>query len=230
MRVERTETKFMLTVDEYAYLIKVIPEILEADENNGPFGYRITSLYFDSAFNTDYYAKIDGLEDRKKIRLRFYGSNKDKIKLEMKIKQNTFQAKESRWINREDAMALQECDFEVLKKYNDPVLEKLRKIMTFNGYRPSVKVVYNRLAFVGAVNGTRITFDTDVRSSELCLDLFSDQVLFPLPDSYFAILEVKSTGELPSYIKGVISMLDQSSRAVSKYREGRWMYEEIGLI
>lgn len=231
MRVERTETKYMLSIHEYGKLIDLIPQLLEEDDHNGDYGYRIMSLYFDSIVNMDYYAKVDGIEDRKKIRLRFYGDDHDKIKLEMKIKNNTFQAKESIWIDKEDAVRLQACDYACLDKYKDPIADKIRHIMATGGYRPVVRIEYLRKAFMAAVSATRITFDSEIRVSETSLGLFdSRNELDLIPSQFYAILEVKNTGELPQYIKKQLRGFTESSRAVSKYKEARWLFEELNVI
>ncbi|MCH4886633.1 polyphosphate polymerase domain-containing protein [Acidaminobacter sp. JC074] len=231
MRIARTETKYRLSADKYGLLLDKLTRLLEADEHNGPFGYTVTSLYFDSVLNKDYYDKIDGLENRKKIRLRFYNRETDQIKLEMKIKDNTYQAKESMLIYKGDAILLQEGEYDCLLKYQDPFADKIRHIMTTRSYRPVVKIQYTRRAFIGEVNATRITFDYDLRVSETSLDLFeSEDYLERIPTQFFAILEVKSTGELPHYIKTQLAPLTESSRAVSKYRESRWLFEELNIL
>lgn len=231
MRVERTETKYMLNVDQYSRLIESLPKLLEADKHNGDYGYRIMSLYFDSVFNTDYYAKVDGIENRKKVRLRYYGDASNGVKLEVKIKRNTYQAKESIMITEEDAKRLQAGDFDCLYNYKEPLAEEIRRLMVMGCYRPVVRIEYLRKAYISDVNTTRITFDSELRVSESSLNLFGPRdELHRIPDQYFAILEVKSTGELPGYIKKQLATLSESSRAISKYREARWFFEEINLI
>lgn len=231
MRVERTETKYLVTPVEYGDLMITLPKLLDPDPHNGGFGYRVKSLYFDSFDDRDFYDKVDGLENRKKIRLRIYGNLEERVKLEIKIKENMFQAKDSMWIKREDAIRLQECDFACLDNYDDPLAEKLRRIMTWNNYRPVVLVDYLRKAFTGEVNNTRITLDSEIRSTELELDLFaSPEWLVPIQMGHFAVLEIKSTGELPKYVKKYIEGYGRSSRAVSKYRESRWLMEELNVI
>lgn len=231
MRIERTETKFMLSPDEYGWLIGRLPQMLEPDKNNGPYGYRVSSVYFDSLFNQDFFDKVDGNENRKKIRLRIYGEDLSRVKLEIKYKDNIFQAKDSIWLHADDGRSLQEGDFSVLDRYDDPVAEKARGYLLYGAYRPVVRVDYLRKAYMGEVNNTRITLDTELRASELCLDIFERNPMMPLvPGQYFAILEVKSTGELPHYIKKHLDGLGTSLRAISKYRNGRWFSEENGLI
>lgn len=53
----------------------------------------IRSLYFDSLEDIDWQEKEDGIELRRKIRLRNYGSQSSFAKLEMKQKQGSNQKK-----------------------------------------------------------------------------------------------------------------------------------------
>lgn len=230
MQVKRTETKYRLSATAYGKLCKLLPQMLTTDVNNGDFGYTIRSLYFDSIDNQDYLDKVNGLETRKKIRLRTYGSG-GKVKLEIKRKWNTFQQKDSMWLNKEDAQRLQSGDYDCLDHYQEPLAEELRQIMLWGHYRPAVLIEYHRKAYFSMANNTRITLDQGIMSSETDLDLFSDGLsLYPVVEPYFAILEVKSTGSLPRWIKAQLDQVAQSNRAVSKYGESRWFFDEINLI
>ena len=46
---------------------------------------QVYSIYFDNKINQSFYESEEGVVPRKKIRLRYYGNNKDKILLEKKI-------------------------------------------------------------------------------------------------------------------------------------------------
>lgn len=231
MRIERTESKYMLSPEAYGRLLERLAQMLEPDPNNGDFGYSVRSVYFDSHLNQDFYEKVNGDERRKKMRLRVYGEDMSRVRLEIKAKDNVFQSKESLWLCPEDALAIQQGEYDVLLKYDDPIAERARSIFIEGAYRPVVRVDYLRKAFIGSVSDTRITLDTELRASEFCLDLFDKDPVMPLiPGQYFAILEVKSTGELPHYIRRHLHGLDTSMRAISKYRNARWFYEEMGLI
>ena len=45
---------------------------------------QVYSIYFDNKINQSFYESEEGVVPRKKIRLRYYGNNKDKILLEKK--------------------------------------------------------------------------------------------------------------------------------------------------
>lgn len=66
MIVNRRELKYPIGEMDYYKINKLFNEILTPDINNGKYGYRIRSLYFDSINNDDYYAKVGGEEVRKK--------------------------------------------------------------------------------------------------------------------------------------------------------------------
>lgn len=64
---------------------------MHLDSHSQGDGYEIRSLYFDSIDDRDYQEKEDGIELRRKIRLRNYGSNSMFAMLEMKQKQGQLQ-------------------------------------------------------------------------------------------------------------------------------------------
>ena len=50
-------------------------KLFPRDGHAGPDGsYRVTSLYFDTPYDTALREKLDGVDRREKFRLRYYGS------------------------------------------------------------------------------------------------------------------------------------------------------------
>ena len=94
--------------------------VMHRDAHNGAQGYIIRSLYFDTPDDQDFSDKIDGLELRRKIRLRTYSPQSSFAMLEMKQKQGPYQRKRSLRIAREDAQRLCQGDYEPLHGYDDP--------------------------------------------------------------------------------------------------------------
>jgi hypothetical protein len=178
----------------------------------------VRSLYFDTLENYDYMTKIDGVDSRKKIRLRIYSPNSDYAKLEMKQKQSIYQLKRSIKLNREDAKQLAKGIYLPLLKYDDPFALECYTLMSARGYVPKTIVQYNRKAYVMRENQTRITFDNNLVATESCFDIFSDKLcLYPVGDLFSTILEVKYNGFLFGYIKDMLRQFDKSPIAVSKY-------------
>ena len=79
LKTFRHEYKYVISYDEMLKLRTKFNEVLNIDRNYN--GYMIRSLYFDSVNDDDYYDKLNGEMERKKIRLRIYDPNGSLIKL-----------------------------------------------------------------------------------------------------------------------------------------------------
>lgn len=230
MIVNRRELKYPIGEMDYYKVNELFKEVLTPDPNNKNYGYRIRSLYFDSLNNDDYYAKVNGEEVRKKIRLRIYDTSTDKVKLEIKRKMNVSQRKETTTISREDAIALINKDYSVLLKYENDTAKSAYNIMTIGQYRPVVLVDYNRRAYIHNENNIRVTLDSDIKSNEFDFDMFNEDILMtPIVDYYNAVLEVKFDGELFCWISQALAGLDTTNRSLSKYCSSRQFFENYIL-
>lgn len=218
LRVLRTEKKHNLTKIEVSGLKSRLSAILSGDPVNGYKPYLVRSLYFDTIFNDDFFEKMAGVERRQKIRLRVYDPNAKTAKLEIKEKQGVTQLKRSLVLTREEAIRLQNCDYDVLKDKEDELAQELYILMTTKLYRPVCIVEYDRVAFANPTNDIRITFDSDIRSNEGNLSIFDPNLqCYPVFSNRNTVLEVKYNGFLLSYIKEAIGSLDCTETAVSKY-------------
>ncbi len=83
--------KFLLNQAEALKLRNYLSNVVHTDSHNGPDGYQVRSLYFDSLSNRDFQEKEDGLELRRKFRLRVYSPDADFALFEMKQKQGPYQ-------------------------------------------------------------------------------------------------------------------------------------------
>lgn len=218
LRVFRTEKKYELTLYESVNLFNKLRNVLEGDLYNGNEAYMVRSLYFDTIYNKDYWQKMDGLSNRRKIRLRIYSPDAMEAKLEIKEKQGGAQLKRSLLISREDALRLQKEEYEVLKNYDGEIAKELYGIMTTFLYRPACIVEYKRRAFVNYTNDTRITFDSEISSNEGNFNIFDNNLLiYPVISPDKIILEVKYNGFLLSYIKELINSCEKMEQSNSKY-------------
>ena len=218
LKVLRTEKKHNLTKLQVSGLKSRLSTILQGDPVNGYKPYLVRSLYFDTVYNDDFYEKMAGVERRQKIRLRIYDPNSETAKLEIKEKQGTTQLKRSLLLTREEAIRLQNCEYEVLNEKDGDLAKELYCLMTTKQYRPVCIVEYDRVAFAHPTNDIRITFDSNIRSNEGNFSIFDPKLqcypVYPLRDT---VLEIKYNGFLLSYIKSVIGTLDCNETAVSKY-------------
>lgn len=217
--IYRHEEKFLISPQEYMYLKKLLGSALRSDKNAGEGGvYFIRSLYFDTMSNVNFHQKEDGVEERRKIRLRVYDENAGSAKLEIKNKVGAGIYKESVTVKREDAEALARGDFDVLLGYKNPTAGRVYRLFKTQRYRPTVLIDYEREAFVVPVFTGRITFDTNIRAAAgrngLSASAGEMKRLFPEPK---IVLEVKYNHMLPEHIKRLLGSSACVPMAISKY-------------
>lgn len=216
--VVRQERKYLLTLPQAEKLNAYFSSVLPPDSHNGPDGYPVRSLYFDTPDDGDFNSKLEGLELRRKIRLRCYSPGDSFALLEMKQKEGSYQKKRSLRLERPDAQRLTQGDYSPLLRYGVPFALECYGLMCRCCYRPKAVVEYRRMAYVAKENRTRITFDSGVAATEACFDLFSPRLLeAPVLDPFQVVLEVKYNGFLLDLVKSVVSAADCSETAVSKY-------------
>ncbi|WP_339289677.1 polyphosphate polymerase domain-containing protein [Ureibacillus sp. FSL K6-0786] len=218
--------KFVITRDVYYQLRHQLSQVLHRDfhSNHSLYrfrkgdGYTIRSLYFDTLEDRDYWEKIDGVEIRRKCRLRTYMNNPSFCVLELKKKQGQYQQKTSYRLTRAQGERLIQGDYSLLLELNHPFLLECYQMMTQHVYRPKSVVTYEREAFVAKENKIRVTFDQMIRGTESNFDIFSDQLTeIPFFDPYYVVLEVKYRGFLLQYIKDLLVGLEKQQLSVSKY-------------
>lgn len=220
--VLRQEKKYVLAYEQFRSLDYTFSKLLHPDPNNGPGGYMVRSLYFDTMEDKDFYEKEDGIEIRRKIRLRIYDTSADCALLEMKQKEGANQKKRSLRISREDAKQMAKGQYQCLLKYDHKFAGECYGLMNLQCYRPKSIVEYQRKAYIVSENKTRITFDHSIRATEACSNLFDRRLKqYPVMDPYLTVLEVKYNGFLLSYIKQLLSLEGKTTTSVSKYSMSR---------
>ena len=216
--VLRQEKKYAINIADGSVLRCHLEPVMRADAHNGPQGYGIRSLYFDTPDDQDFQDKIDGLELRRKIRLRTYSPQSDFAMLEMKQKQGPYQRKRSLRLAREDAQRLCRGDYRPLQKMADPFAAECYGLMHCRCYRPRAVVEYRRQAYIARENHIRITLDSQIAATESRWDLFDARLpLYPVLDPFQLVLEVKYNGFLLSYIKDLLDLVGRPELSVSKY-------------
>jgi len=222
IEVLRQEKKYLINLEQYYYLSRRFSSLLMEDKHSSGDGYFVQSLYFDSLDDTDFNEKIDGVDVRKKIRLRNYGANSLSAKLEMKQKQGMLQKKRSLTLDKAQSHRIINGDYSALLESNSDFARECFGIMNMQCYRPKAVVMYTRKVFAAQENEIRITFDHDIKGSESNFDIFSnDLVGNTLLDPFLVVMEVKFNGFLLSYIKDIINEVNASESAVGKYCIGR---------
>lgn len=227
----RKEIKYVISKATALKIVSDLEKLLKEDSHNNmsEAGYIVRSLYFDSITNTDYYEKLAGTEIRKKIRLRVYGINDEKCKLELKQKFGDNQHKESLIVSREDAKYLFNGDYTVLRNYfsESELAVKIYSSLVLGSYRPAAIIEYDRKAFLYDLYDIRVTLDSNVRSSESNYNIFDENIIFTPILNEHAILEVKYSGKMIGFISDILSKHAVNQTSYSKYENGRKI---IGMI
>lgn len=224
----RHELKYYINGQYDSLLRSRLIHMLKPDENmNGAADYRVSSLYFDDIYDTAYNEKLEGLQFRKKYRIRIYNGDDKLIRLEKKSKNGTATNKQSCKLSREDYDSILSGR---AKRFacSDSVLDDFYCDMALRLLRPKVIVEYDREALTGGSSELRVTFDRHLRVSYNTFDLFenSNARHFVLPED-ITILEVKFNSFLPDFMRGILAMVDSHSLAISKYVLCREKYNEI---
>lgn len=218
--VIRTEKKYGISINTKSLIIDRLSNVLSIDKNSKKDGYYVRSLYFDSIYDDDYFDKVNGLECRKKIRMRIYSPDQTKVKLELKQKQATAQIKKSIWVSKEIAINLINGNYKELMNIDSEFAKEVYQIMESGLYRPKCIIEYHRIAFIENINNTRITIDSDIGVSSFCEDFFVKD-LFLIPVLKNPVLEVKYNGFLFDYIKRIVDIANIPTISFSKYELAR---------
>jgi len=221
INIARTENKYLLDKVSSYRVKRNLKAVLPVDRPGAAGGYMVRSLYFDTIYDKDYYDKLNGLDNRQKIRLRIYNPEDTTAKLEVKEKQGSYQWKRSITISRQDAMLLIQGRYdELIDKYSSLFMRTVLRKMQIEVYIPKIIIEFNRLAFINETNNIRITFDTELKSTEASFNLYSSKLNLK-PIIYPVILEVKYNNFLLSYIKSALNLANQVPTSTSKYCLGR---------
>lgn len=220
--VLRQEKKYLISLDQLYRHSYHLSQIMMEDPHNNGDGYVVRSLYFDTLDDNDFHEKEDGVELRRKIRLRNYGPESVFAFLEMKQKQGAMQKKRSLRLQREDARHLSKGDYGVLLRYEGAFAKECYALMQSRCYLPRAVIEYRRKAFIAKENNIRITFDHHIIGTESCFDIFDAELMQnPILDPYLAVLEVKYNGFFLSYLKEMLHECNKSESSISKYCLGR---------
>ena len=218
----RKELKYVITIGEYLQFKPWLEAILKADANGINGTYTVRSLYFDSLYDNDYYDNSDGVLKKCKIRMRTYGNDYDRIRLECKAKDGADGIKYSIWISEEQARMIAAGDYTPLQKRGDEISQAIYLRLNRGGYRPKTVVEYDRDAYSYPVSDVRITFDRRIRGTLTGNGFFEKfPGLIPLLDYSLGVFEIKYNDFLPYQIKELTRKLDRLPQANSKYRQAR---------
>lgn len=215
----RHEMKYIITESQYDEISRVLHAIMKHDGNIREGNtYNIRSLYFDDIYRTAYQEKINGVEVRKKYRIRIYDCSDAMISLECKHKNGPYIYKEGMRLSREEYGRMLENDYTFLLHRDSQMAKEFFLDARSNLLRPAVIVDYDREPLVNDVGTVRITFDRKVRAIAGNEDMFDPmRPSFAILPEGQMILEIKFTGILPEKIRRVFRGYRLLQTSASKY-------------
>lgn len=212
----RHELKYILTPVQYVALRSSLKWVMQPDEHTSESGeYFIRSIYFDSPDRIALREKLDGVNLRKKYRIRFYNGDAGYCRLECKEKTGTRIMKHSEALTGQQ---VQDLIFGHPDSWPEggPLLQEMQLRIGSEGFAPAVTVDYVREPYVLLLSDLRITFDKEIAwgAVEGCLtherylsNIYGDNI----------VLEVKYNEYLPEHISHILSSVGPVQTAASKY-------------
>ena len=220
MRKYRNEIKFVINKDAAEILKNILSHLMDIDSNSTSEdnSYFIRSLYFDDLYSNAYYEKMDGVEYRKKYRIRLYNSDTSFIRLECKYKHENKTSKDQILIDKSICDKIINGNIEDLDISKSSLLTKFVIDCRTRNLKPSIIVDYKRLAYTYPVSDVRVTFDSKIRSGRYNYNLYDeDLTTYKIIDDNEVVLEVKFNEILPEQIAIVLSTVPMIRQAFSKF-------------
>lgn len=155
----RHEWKHKITTSDLVALRARLQVLMTPDSHGVNGRYQIRSLYFDTPTDKALWEKRNGVDPRKKFRLRYYDGDLSVIRLEKKSRRNGLGSKVSAPLSPQEAQSIVDGARGWMAGCGRPLVEELYHKMAVQGLRPKTIVDYTREAFVYAPGNVRVTLD-----------------------------------------------------------------------
>lgn len=225
----RLEYKYLVEYSKLDALRKALAPFIELDSDyNDTSEYTVRSIYFDTSKLKYYHEKINGVQIRKKLRIRGYNTREEEsiVFLEIKRKYENFINKNRsplKMYNLDDLIKTKDLDSYILT--NNGFANSLDDAEKFLHHiykrtlRPVVLITYEREAFFSKFDKRlRLTFDKNLRYMLFPSmdELYTDDELHHSMPKHF-IFEVKFSRGFPIWLSDILSRFSLTRMALSKY-------------
>ncbi len=213
----RHEIKHMISAGDAASIRANLSAVAQLDPHAREKGYyRIRSLYFDDPADTALHEKLDGVNERRKFRIRYYNDDLSYIMLECKMKRDGVGAKPQERLTLEETQKIIRGDINWMAVSKRPLLAALYVDMKTRQLAPKTIVEYKRVPFVYGPGNVRVTIDWAIRTGRPKDFLDPGGLTLPIDDDV-TLLEVKWDGYLPNIIRKAAALKSRYPTAFSKY-------------
>lgn len=212
---ERFEKKYVITKKKREQLMELIGSYIEPDE----FPHsKISNIYYDTDNNELIRRSMDKPKYKEKLRLRVYNEAclSGSAFIEIKKKYSGIVYK------RRVAMTLQEAlnylDHGITPSINNQILSEIDYFMKFYQPKPALFLSYERDSFRQKDNdNVRITFDTNIQSRTVDLQLEKNLQGDALLEDDVCIMEIKVLPSYPLWLSNALTKLQIYPTSFSKY-------------
>ena len=213
----RHEVKHIITPGDAAAIRANLTAVATLDPHATENGsYCIRSLYFDDPLDTALHEKLDGVNERRKFRIRYYNDDLSYIMLECKMKRDGVGCKPQARLTLEETEKIIRGDINWMPTSGRPLLVALYADMKTRQLQPKTVVQYKRVPFIYAPGNVRVTIDWDIRTGPPGDFLKPDGLTLPVEDNVI-LLEVKWDEYLPGVIRKAAALKSREPTAFSKY-------------
>lgn len=187
--------------------------------------YFVRSLYFENNFSSNFYEKVDGMQIRRKYRLRTYSNFFDpKVPIFFEVKGRISERTYKKRINIKNKylnlFLSQSQNFNLLNLYpnNEMIINFIFDSFRKN-LKPLILVDYKRRPYINKFGlYFRLTFDTNLLSSKTN-NLFSNDKYSSWLEckAGYTILEVKFDRSIPAWFHRIIQCYNLKRKSISKF-------------
>lgn len=214
--MNRTDTKFVTSIDKLMALLQMAGDAYRVQEIDGKRNMSYATIYYDSHDYAFYNAHHDGHAGRQKVRVRSYVDSHLSF-LEVKTKDNHGKTHKSRIsamnLSMFESVAKASVMPHVFRLQNDrKAMDFLEQNLRIDPQLLEQKIEnrFHRITLVNKAKTERLTIDTDLEFRNLTTGL---QCSLP----QLAIIELKRDGLKPSPILGMLRELRIHQSGFSKY-------------
>jgi hypothetical protein len=227
-RFNRYELKYVLPMSKCHEVIADLGNHVTPDKHSGQHGYPLVSLYYDSPSLDCFWAKVDGIKYRRKLRLRIYPAKsiEETVRGMVEIKQRMNRTVQKRRLELPLPLAEALCsgvigraELEKLDDLDGEVASEVLYLVNALHLRPAAITAYHRVAYVGSryEPDLRITFDTSLQGRVHALRVNQNEPNRALLTPDWCVMEVKADERIPDWVTSLLGRHDCQMQRVSKY-------------
>ncbi len=213
----RQEVKHIISAGDAAMIRSNLSAVARIDPHaEGKGYYLVRSLYFDDPDCSALQDKLDGMNKRRKYRIRYYDNCLNYMVLECKIRQDDMGYKPREVLTPEETRRILRGETTWMASSGRPLICALYADMRTRLLAPKTVVEYKRIPYLYGPGNVRVTVDWAIRAGRPSGFLKPGEQTFPIGD-HIILLEIKWDQYLPEIIRKATALNSRMPAAFSKY-------------